>query len=163
MAESCSPMQPTPEHHRILSTVGAWKVACKFYMQPGQPPLETEATDTVEALGPFWTLSRFEGSMMGQPFSGVTTLGYEPAQQRFVSTWVDTMMPHLWYFTGGFIEDGKVLELKGQAPSMGGEGTAPWRITHTFESPDTMTLRMFTTLPDGPEVMTMENTYTRMA
>ncbi len=162
MTESCSPMQPTPDHERILSGVGRWKVACKYHMQPGQPPLESEATETVEALGSFWTVSRFEGDIMGQPFVGVTTLGYEPGQGRYVSTWVDTMMPHLWYMTGNFDGEGKVLELEGDGPSFGGEGTAPWRITHTHESPDKIVMRMYTTLPDGPEVMTMENTYTRM-
>ena len=90
--QSAPPMpQPTAEHKNLEEYAGNWKVACKFYMDPSQPPMETNATEKIELVGDFWTVSRFESNMMGAPFVGSALLGYEPHTGKFVSTWVDSM------------------------------------------------------------------------
>ena len=61
---------PTDEHRLLLEHVGTWKVACTYYMDPSQPPMEVEAKETVEAVGGFWTVSKFESEFMGMPFVG---------------------------------------------------------------------------------------------
>ena len=72
MTEHAAPPmpQPTAEHKLLQDLVGNWKVACKFYMDPSQPPMETNATEKVDLIGDFWTVSRFETQMMGAPFVG---------------------------------------------------------------------------------------------
>ena len=41
--QAAPPMpQPTAEHQLLKDHAGTWKVACKFYMEPSQPPMETQ-------------------------------------------------------------------------------------------------------------------------
>ena len=55
------------------------------------------------------------GGMMGMPFQGRATLGYDPKREIYESTWIDTMNPHLYVFRGRK-NDAGVLELTGEAP-----------------------------------------------
>ena len=42
--------------------------------------MKVQATDTVEAHGRFFTVSRFQADMMGMPFEGISTVGYDPVR-----------------------------------------------------------------------------------
>lgn len=159
--QPCAMQEPMPQHKKIMKGVGTWDVACKYFMDPTGGPMESTATDTVEALGGFWTVSNFEGNMMGAPFTGKSILGYDPMRGKYVSTWIDSMMPNFWYMEGDFDESGETLNLTGKGPDHTGQGMTDWRITMTVVSDDEQVMRMFMSMPDGSEVMAMENTYTR--
>lgn len=161
MSESAAPAmpQPTTEHRELAEHVGTWKVACKFYMEPGQPPMESEARDTVTAIGEFWTLARFENSMMGMPFVGSCTLGYEPHSGRYVSTWIDSMAPVLCVLTGH--KKGDTMELKGEFHSCMTNTVLKHRTTEKRISKDERIFEMFCTMPDGNEIKLMTNHYRR--
>ena len=40
MAEGRQMPQPTREHGMLKEHAGTWKVACTFFMDPSQPPME---------------------------------------------------------------------------------------------------------------------------
>ena len=42
-------------------------------------------------LGGRYLEQRYEGTMMGQPFSGIGVTGFDNYKKKFVSTWVDSM------------------------------------------------------------------------
>jgi len=123
--------------------------------------MESKATEVVEALGGFWTIGRFEGQVMGQAFSGVATLGFDPTRNCYVTTWVDSMMPQLWFMEGNLDEGGKSFKFEGPGPDFTGEGTTTWKIEFDLKSDDEQVMRMFAKTPDGSFFMTMENTYHR--
>lgn len=47
----------------------------------------------------------------------MVAVGYDPAQQHFVGSWVDTMQTHLWILKGALSEARKTLTLEAQGPS----------------------------------------------
>jgi hypothetical protein len=161
MTEHAAPPmpQPTAEHLRLKELVGNWKVHCKFYMEPGAPPMETEAKETVELLGDWWILSKFESNMMGMPFHGRCTLGYEPHATRYVSTWIDSMGPVMFHMTGS--EKGDTLTMTTKAFSCMTNSELVHRTTEKRISKNERIFEMFCTMPDGTEVKMMTNHYKR--
>lgn len=156
MSNECPMPEPTAQHHKLLEQVGTWDVKSKHYMEPGKPAVEGTAVDRVTAVGPFWTVSRYESTFFGQPFVGQCTMGYLPEKECFVMTWVDSMAPFLFVMEGNFDAAGKVLTMTGKGPSMAGPGLVDWKSTMIIKDKDHQVLKMSM---GGFEFM--ENTYTR--
>ena len=160
MNEECEMPQPSEEHALIQKNIGVWDVKCRFFMGPDAPPMESTATDTVTAAGPFWNIGNFESEFMGMPFTGVSQFGFSPMEGCFVSTWTDCMSPHLFVMKGNFTDDGKTLDMRGEGPNpMSGE-MVPQRIEHEIQDDNNHIMRMFMTTEHG-EIQTFEMDYTR--
>lgn len=154
--------QPTAEHTRLQERVGSWDVACSFYMDPSQPPLETQGRERVEAFGQFWTIGLFETEMMGMPFQGRGTIGYDPLAEHYVTTWIDTMMPHLYVFTGKYDAAGRVLEMEGEGPDCTVAGRiARYRTREERRSADEHVFEMFMQTAGGEWVKNFTHVYRR--
>jgi hypothetical protein len=151
--------QPTAEHAQLAEHAGKWSVACQFFMEPGKPPMETAATETVEMVGQFWTISKYESDFMGMPFVGRATMGYEPNAQRWVSTWIDSCSPVLFSLTGQ--KKGDTIEMRGEAFSCMTSSVLMHRTTEKRISKNERIFEMFCTMPDGTEVKMMSNHYRR--
>lgn len=151
--------QPTAEHKKLKELVGTWKVACKFYMEPGQPPMETEAKETVEMNGEFWAICKFESNMMGMPFTGRSVMGFEPDTGKYVSTWIDSMSPSLCVFRGS--QKGDTLTMEGEFFSCMTNSVLKHRITEKQVGKNERVFEMFATMPDGNEIKMMTNHYRR--
>jgi len=50
------------------------------------------------------------------------TLGYDPQKQRFVGTFVGSMMTGMWVYEGTMDASGSMLTLDTEGPDMGSEG-----------------------------------------
>jgi len=161
MTEHAAPPmpQPTAEHRLLKEHAGKWKVACKFYMDPSQPPMEVQATETIEMVGEFWTVSKYECDFMGAPFVGRATMGYEPHAQRWVSTWVDAMSPVLFHFTGKQVGD--TITMEGDAFSCMTNSVLRHRTTEKHLGKDERIFEMFARMPDGKEIKMMTSHYRR--
>jgi hypothetical protein len=112
--------KPAAEHQWLQQFVGEWESETEAYMEPGKPPVRSKGTESVRPLGGFWTISEIKGDMMGSPFMGNLTLGYDPEKQKYVGTWVDSMTGRLWNYEGAVDASGKSLTLET-------EGTCPMR------------------------------------
>jgi hypothetical protein len=156
-----APPQPTAEHEKLAEHVGVWNVDCTFYMDPSQPPLKSQATDTVEMFGPFWTQGNFRSDFFGVPYQGLATLGYDPGTGRYVSTWIDSMKPQMLYLTGGFDASGAVLEMTGESFDACTKQLTKYRTREEHRGRDERVFEMFMTLPDGNEVRMFTLAYTR--
>ena len=78
------------------------------------------------------------------------TLGYDPQQQRYVGTWIGSMMTHLWVYDGELDEASGVLTLEAEGPAMAGDGTmARYRDTIEFRSNDHRVMTSSVLGPDG--------------
>jgi hypothetical protein len=158
--QSAPPMpQPTAEHHELASYAGTWNVSCKFYMDPAEPPMETDAIETVETVGEFWTLSEYKTEFMGAPFVGRATMGYEPHTGHYVSTWIDCMSPVLFHFTGE--KKGDTITMRGKAHSCMTNSILDHRTTEKHINKNERLFEMFCTLPDGTEIKMMTSHYRR--
>ena len=89
------------------------------------------------------------------------TLGFEPTRGKFVSTWVDSVNPHLSTFHGTLDESRKVLTLEGTNPNpMTGEPTM-FRAVQEFISGDEMTFKLGMELPGLGDVEMLSYSYKR--
>lgn len=70
------------------------------------------------------------------------TLGYDPQRQRYVGTWIGSLVPHLWVYDGALDATGTALTLDTEGPAMAGEG-------QTVRCQDVITLE-----PDGQRALT---------
>ena len=137
--------KPGKEHEVLKKLAGEWTVTGKFLMDPNNP-MEIKGTDSSKMdLNGFWLFSTFKGDFMGKPFEGRSTMGYSPFKQKYVGTWVDSFMPHVFASEGEMDKDGKVLTMSvdGLDPGTGKPAKEKWVIefkdenTHTFTFLDT--------------------------
>ncbi len=111
--------EPSPrlEQHRWLEQlVGEWDVDCEMSMGQGMAPMMMESTESVRALGGLWIVAEGNASFGGTPFTSMMTIGYDPDEQAFVGTWIDTRHSHLWNYTGSLDAAKKVLTLETEGP-----------------------------------------------
>ncbi|MAB78452.1 MAG: hypothetical protein CMJ89_03770 [Planctomycetes bacterium] len=162
MSEEMTMSQPTVEHNRLQELAGVWDVDCKFYMDPSHPPVEFKGKETIEMFGNFWTQSLFEADMFGTPLNGRCTLGYDPNKGEYVSTWIDTMSPTLFKFTGNFDAKNEVLEMHGRAFDFQLKTETNYRTTEVYKSPDERLFEMFMEMPNGREVKMFTYAYQRV-
>lgn len=109
---------PARDHEWLKQLVGEWDVTFKINMQPDQPPAESAGTDSVRALGDHWVVAETKTTMMGAPYSGILSLGYDPQKKRFHGTWIDSFGGHLWIYKGTLNDAGDTLTLATEGPSM---------------------------------------------
>ena len=106
------PMQPTEHHKRVLQGAGHWEGTLSMYMPGMSEASATECSEVVTALGDLWTTSRFECSFMGMPFTGSSTLGYDPKKGKYVGTWIDSMNPMLTVMEGDFDKEKNAIVME---------------------------------------------------
>jgi hypothetical protein len=133
------PAMPAPvkEHQWLQQFVGDWESEVEIHMDPAQPPLKSKGSETVRALGGFWIVGEGKGEMMGMPYTHLLTLGYDPAQQKYVGTWVDSNTSLLWKYVGEVDATGKILTLEAEGPCPLRPGTlSKFRDVTEFKSAD---------------------------
>lgn len=141
--------KPSKEHQWLDRFVGEWESAGEIAMEPGEAPVTSKGTETVRKLGGFWIVSQQQGECMGGPMSSVMTLGYDPASKKYVGTWIDSAMPHLWQYAGTVDASGNKLTLETEGPDMMNPGkTCKFREVIEFKNDDH---RVFTSATQGED------------
>ena len=143
--------EPQKEHAWLHQLVGEWTAEMECIVEPGQPPMTSKGTETVGSLGGLWTIGEGQGDTPdGQPATSIMTLGYDPQRQRFVGSFVASMMTHLWLYDGALDASGKVLTLDAEGPSFAGDGKmAKYQDIMEFKSADHRILTSRTLGEDG--------------
>jgi surface antigen len=127
------PAAPLEAHAWLEQLVGEWDVVAVADQGPDVQPMQMESTESVRSLGGLWVLAE----MKNADFGAMMTLGYDPKRACYVGTWVDSMQPVLWQYTGRIEEDGRALVLEAEGPSMmDPERTTQYRDTIRIKSPD---------------------------
>jgi hypothetical protein len=127
--------QPQPAHEWLQKMVGEWTYEIEGKQEPGQPAETMTGTETVRSLGGFWVIAEGQGEMCAGAgdMTTVMTLGYNPHTQRYVGTWIGSMMTHLWIYDGELDAAGQVLTLISEGPAMTGDGTTQYKDEIVFE------------------------------
>jgi hypothetical protein len=152
---------PGEPHKQLASLAGSWTTTTKEWMEPGKPPMESTGSVEMKTLldGRFLQ-QEFHGNMMGQPYNGIGTTGYDNLRKRYVSTWMDSMGTGIFTMEGTGSPDGKTITLKGQHAELGG-GQMSHRAIWKLVDSNTQTFEMYGTHKGGKEMKMMEITYTR--
>jgi hypothetical protein len=143
--------KPQKEHAWLQRLVGEWRAEMECRMGPDQPSMTSTGSETVRSLGGLWTLGEGEGEAPdGTPVRSLMTLGYDPQKQRFVGTFVASMMTHLWSYDGTLDASGEVLTLDILGPSFSGDGSlVRYQDIIAWEGDDHRTLRSRAMGEDG--------------
>jgi hypothetical protein len=93
---------PGAEHKVMEQLVGHWTGTATLQL-PGMEPMTSEVKIShAMELGGFWLIGSFEGSMMGVPFTGRSTLGFDSEKGKYVEIWVDSMRSSVSQLEGDY-------------------------------------------------------------
>ena len=152
------PQKPGPEHQRLMAEVGTWDAVVVMMSEDGKPET-SKAVSEITAVGGFWVVDDFKGSMEGEAFHGHGTTGYDPAKGKYVGTWIDSSSPSVMIMEGTYDAAKKTLTMSGIG-QMDGKPVMHRMVT-TEKDANTRVLEMFLPGPDGKEMKIMTITYTR--
>lgn len=153
---------PHPQAAWLAQLVGEWDVRIESTMEPGAEPIMMESRESVRALGEHWVVSEGQALLGGMPFSSLMTLGYDAGKERFVGTWVDSMLPHMWHYEGALDAAGRTLTLDTRGPAFDGSARLDdYRDAIEIVSPDRKILTSSVRQADGSWQTFMRAQYTR--
>lgn len=154
--------KPQQEHKWLEQLVGDWEAQIEAQMGSGQPPLKAKATQSSTMLGDRWLVATSEGEMMGQPMTSVLTIGFDPAKEKYVGTFIASCGNELWTYEGRVSTDGKKLALDTEGPNMMAPGsTSKYQETIELKDKDHYLFTSSIEGPDGKMVPFMTAVYTR--
>jgi hypothetical protein len=111
------------EHRWLQQLVGEWTMEAEMVGKPGEPGDKSRGTETVRSLEGVWTVAEGRGEMPGGGIGiSIQTLGFDPQKNRFVGTWVGSMMTYLWVYSGSLDASEKILTLETEGPDFKTEG-----------------------------------------
>jgi hypothetical protein len=153
-------MTPGDMHKWIAKTNGTWEAEVSQWMDPKAPPTKAKATNVQSTvLGGRYVVGKYSSTMMGAPFEGMSTMGYDNAKKMFVSTWVDNMGSGIVHFSGTYDEATKTLNLKGhQTDPMTGKDS-DMREEMTMLDDNSYRMAIYGTGMDGKEMKFMEGVF----
>lgn len=155
-------MTPAKEQAQMAQSVGEWKATTKLWMDPSQPPVVSDSKCKSEmVLGGRYLSSHYTGSMMGMPFEGTSTIGFDNAAKIYVTSWIDNMGTGMMYLEGKRVEGKNQIEFRGKSvdPMTGKDIMV--RETLTFTDADNQVLEMYMIM-GNQEMKTMEVALTRV-
>ncbi|GEM_PF-268828 len=139
------------DHAAFLEQLaGVWTGEAAATLGPGQDPVRYESRETARQVGN-WLVAESTGTTSaGVPFTGILTLGYDPAREEFVATWIDSAQTHLWSYAGTLDESGTALTLETEGPFMGDPTTTTeYRVVLQIEDDGRKVQRSLILGPDG--------------
>ena len=151
---------PGAMHKWMEKTNGTWEAEVSQWMSADAPPMKTKATNLQSSvLGGRYVTGKFSGSMMGQPFNGLSLMGYDNAKKVFTSTWVDDMGTGIVHMTGTYNEATKTLSLNGHQTDFMTAKDSDIREEMVMIDDNTYKMTMYGTGFDGKEMKFMEGTF----
>lgn len=150
-------MSPGEQHKQLARQVGDWTFTSKMWMDPSAPAMESSGTmQAVSLHGGRYVESTWKGNMMGMPFEGRATDGYDNIGKMYVSSWIDNMSTGIMYSTGTCDAAGKTCTHSGDMwdPMTGQKSTMKSVIT--WMDDNSYKMEMFGKDPSGKEMKMME-------
>lgn len=154
---------PGEAHKMLAMDNGNWEAESTMYMTANDPkPMKTKMTATAKmVMGGRYQESRYTGNMMGQPFEGVSTVGYDNASKKYTSIWIDNMGTGIMNMTGDYDTATKTMNMSGECTDPMTGKKKKMRETYALVDDNTRKMEMFDTDPSGKEYKSMEITMTR--
>lgn len=151
------------EMHKILSLQdGVWVTYTTLWMSPDAKPMEIKGYVKNEMiLGDRYQSSVFKADMMGMPFEGRSTVGFDNSTETFKSVWIDNSGTGIMVTEGKLDPKKMVLQMHGTTvdPITGKEIKV--REEMYFESEKSHRLEMYMNYGDK-EFKSMEVVYTKL-
>lgn len=163
MAAYAKAATPGPQHKLLEPIVGKWTFTAKFWMDPTQPPMETQGTSERKwILGSRYIIDDVDTpSLGGEKFQGLGLMGYDNIQQKYISVWLDSMGTGMSTSLGAVDKSGKIFTYQREEFDPVSKQKMKNRDVVRIESNDKHTMEMYRILPGGKEMKSGEIIYTR--
>ena len=155
-------MTPGAEQQLLKEANGTWEAEVTMWTSPDAP--EQKATMTTEnkmLLGDRYQQSVSRGQMMGMPFEGISTVGFDNHKKKFISTWIDNMGTGIMVAEGSWDATTKTINFIGRMMDPALAEEVDVRETFTIIDKDHHLLQMYGKGEDGKECKTMQIHYRR--
>lgn len=140
-------MTPGEHHHLMEHFIGKWDIEVKMWMAgdaQGEPQVSTGTSKIKSIMDGRFIEELMTTTLMGMPYKGRGTLGFDNHAGVYQSMWVDNFSTSMHFFEGSASHDGKSLIFYG---TMGEPGLVSRRTvksvtrmidenTHVFEFHD---------------------------
>ncbi len=151
-----------PEHAFLVEKVGVWDIQCEYFFDPTADPMRATGVETIESLGPFWSLANSTFELPGGiTLRGQCSTGFDPVIKMFRSTWIDTATPFLYLFEGLYDGESRLLELSGDNIDPQTGELVPYRSKELFGGPDDRIFELLVEASPGLETQILRYEYTR--
>ncbi len=128
---------PQVQHQWLDQFLGEWTSECECQMGSDQPTEKSQGTEIGRSIGGLWMVTEGTGDAPdGTPAKTMMTLGFDPERDRFIGTFVCSMMPQLWHYEGRLDAAGKVLTLDTEGPNFNQTALAKYQDIIEFVSDD---------------------------
>lgn len=145
------------EMHKLMASFdGNWEGDVTMWM-PGSPELKSKSTTVNKMIyNGLYQESTHTGEMMGMPFNGKSTTGFDNHRKEFVNTWIDNMGSGIMIMRGTWDEATKTMNLKGTVVDPGTKEDCNMRQTYKIVDSNTHEMEMFGPDETGKEMKTMQ-------
>lgn len=148
---------PGLAHKMMADENGTWTATMTFWEdEKATPEVYTSTAQARMVLSGHYQEVTYEGTMMGMPFQGKSTLAYNNKTGEYTSTWIDNMATGMMVTKGHYDEPVKAIKLSGvMADPITGKDIKV-REVYTFVDPNTRKLETFDTKEGKKEFKSME-------
>ncbi len=128
--------KPQSEHQWLDQLVGEWRIAHECQMSDGSKSV-AKGHMTCRSLGGLWLICESSGETVESgPWTNLMTVGFDPAQNQYVGTFIGSMMARIWPYHGVLDTTGRRLPLETEGPRFEGSGNCRYRDTIELIDPD---------------------------
>jgi hypothetical protein len=153
------PAKPGPEHARLASMAGKWKVVQKSMFDPSKPPEISQGTEVCTLIcNGLFLRSEYHVKDKNGDFYGSGLVGYDTMKKRYTGNWVDSWSTMQFPYEGTC--EGNKCMYTMQVPGQDGQMVTATLVTEEVDK-DHRTFAMSVPGPDGKTVPMMQLTYTR--
>lgn len=110
-----------------------------------KPEKETSVAEIKMVLGGRFQEAIYKGTMMGQPFEGKGTVGYNNASKEYISTFIDNMGTGMMVGRGKYNESTKSIEFDGEMADPVTAKNIKYREVYTIVDAKTRKMEMYDT------------------
>ncbi len=154
---------PGKFHKSLEYFTGKWDAVTRYWMKPGDKPMETTGTAFARMImGGRYLKTQNQGKMMGMEFTGLSIIGYDNYNKKFVGTWIDSNGTGMFPYEGALDASGKVRIDTATWDEIITGGKHGVRMVTTIVDKNTYKFDMYMKYPGAPEFKSMEMTYSRV-
>jgi hypothetical protein len=157
-------MSPGDVHKMMASWDGDWTANAIMWPSPDAPADTSKLTVSHKMiLGGRYQVAAHKGNMMGMPFEGISTTGYDNAKKKFINTWIDNTGTGVMYMEGTWDEGTKAITYTGKMVSIERNDGSEEGVKQVLRitDPTHQQMEMFMIDASGKETKTMEIWYTK--
>lgn len=151
------------ENHKVLDQlVGSWDYTVEWKMSAESPAEQsTGSTENAWIMDGRFIQENVTGTYNGQPFTGISIIGYDNIAKAYNTIWFDNMATGIMKGAGQYDAASKTLTEQGEMSCPMTEGNRGYRAVTTFVDADKYTYETFMADDKGQEFRSMLITYTR--